>query len=160
MEAGKLFSKQLFSFLHHDERSDIFLLLVKGRIWLNGALVIAVWMRATVGVSLAHSFFAIDASLSKQVNRQFLEEERLQLDEDGLYSVCGGPSLIDLFLLDVKDVKTNGCLVEHVGVGHWGKEADRGWRDGVVLGEGDLQMEHTALEGGTFGATQVCVPDV
>ena len=104
MEACQLFIKKLIRRFDHEERIEIFLLVVEGRVRLDGALVVALWVGASVGVRQTDGLLAASFVNSKCVSWELLKEEGLKLDQDCFHCISGCPSLVDLFLLWVKDI--------------------------------------------------------
>jgi len=84
------------------------------------------------------------------------EQEALELDEDGLDRVGGGPAFVPLARA-FEHIQAKG-LSEDIGVSHVGEQGDRGGTHGVVLREVDLHVEHTAFVGSACGSTNVGVP--
>ncbi len=76
----------------------------------------ALRMCALEVVSLANCLLAVNASFGQNVNWKLLEEERLKLNQDCLHCVGGCPALVDLLLLDIKDVEANTGLSNDVRV--------------------------------------------
>lgn len=101
MKAYEFFSQELFGSLDQHEGLKILFLLVEGRIWLNGSLMIAVRMCAFELVGKTDSFHALNARSGQNISRQGLKEESLQLDKNSLDSVSRGPSLVDLLLFRI-----------------------------------------------------------
>jgi|LauGreDrversion4_2_1035121.scaffolds.fasta_scaffold173851_3 hypothetical protein len=87
MEADELLCQELFRGLDHQELINVLLLLVKGRVGLDGTLVVAFWVGASVAVGQADSFLATNSCCLQQVGWQLFEEERLELDQYGLHCV-------------------------------------------------------------------------
>lgn len=104
----------------------ILLLVVEGRVRLDGSLMVALGVCASEAVGLTHSVLAAHFRLSEQVRWQLLEEERLQLNKNSLNCVGRCPTLVDLLLFWIKYIKTDTGLIEDVRVRNRSEEADRG----------------------------------
>ena len=182
MEAEELVGEHLFRVTQESESFKVSLFLVERWVGLDRASVLALCALEcvcildgnSVLVSVVHvgqgvssncipvltsyvSDVRSDVSMSVSASRHF-EQEGLELNQDRLHSVGRVPTLVS-FGFDFSHVETESPAKD-VWVGHVGEERDRWWGHWIVLGEVYLEMEHAALVGGAFGATNIGVPAV
>lgn len=87
------------------------------------------------------------------------EKEALELDEDGLDCVGGGPPLVEFLLVLLEHIKTD-LVSEDVRVLNRGVECDLWGLVRVGTWKFDLEMEYTTLVLGVLRAFDVRVPEV
>ena len=147
METDELVSQEFIWRLDHQERLEILLLVVEGRVGLDGALMVALGVRASKAVCGLHGLSVLALVAGQSILQEVHEQEGLQLDQDRLNCVGRGPTLIDLFLSGIEDIETNASATWYIGMNDGREEPYGGWRHGVVLWECDFNVEDTALEG-------------
>ena len=89
-----------------------------------------------------------------------LEQETLQLAKNSLDRVSTSPAFEELAVhwLSLLEHVQADHFAEDIGMWNLSEEFHVGWAHWVVLGELDANVEHTALEGGVLGSTQISVP--
>jgi len=160
MEAGELLRQKLLSSLHHYVLVKVLLFTVEGRERFDGSLMVTLRMGASVAVGKFHCLFVTGLHYFKHVSWELFKEEGLKLDEYSLYCIGRGPSLIDLLLVFVQDVKTDTNISKHIWVSHRSEQFNCRGRDWIVLWECKFDMENSSLEYSAFWASEVSVPDV
>jgi hypothetical protein len=160
MEAHKLIAKELIWGFYHNKRLDVLFLIVEGRVGFDGALMVALRVEASISVGSLDGFSVLNFVVDQSVLQAVTEQERLKLDQNCLNGICRCPTLIDLLLVRIKDVKTDAGASWNVGMLDRSEQSDSRRSYRVILWESYLNMEDTTFEGRPDGSSEVSVPGV